>query len=845
MKKLLLSLVALLSFAGMANADEVTIDVKTTGLENCYASFSKPVGETGLTISGYATNQSNTIGIGKGGGYIGITANTNNVTIDKITVNAKTGSSKITKFDVYKNSTAYSFSGSATITSLDGTLVESKQVSKTEAAYDFTISDKFFAIRNSTSTGQVTISSLVVTYTPAGSPSKQPAGLAYAQEAYSVTGLGQTFKAELTNPNTLPVTYSSSKPEIATVAADGTVTTVAYGETVITATFDGNDTYNSGNAKYTLTVKDPDVIYTNANGKGFTFENPSDIAVWTQDTNYLKGSAYKGGAKAAEAIAASPVIDLTEVTAPQVVLNFDNIINQYRLNGTMISPADFSGYAYVVVKEEGGDWTDLTEITKPTQFAWSPAYANTPVSLTKYEGKKIQFGFKYVSTDQVAGTWEVQNISVTLKHDAKLPAELSFTNGKVEFYESDDWDTYTGQTVINPHDLTVTYSSSNETVADVDPATGEVTVNGEVGEAVITAKTEGNDQYDGGEASYTIVVKVDPLKADNVKATLALTSGDEFIVNYDLTVAFRNGSSVFACDASGDFIQLYGTNNYNTGDIIAKGWTGEYDYYVPKNQTIGTPEIKPVGSFPAATGTATFTPAVKTYADVQETSMVNAVVTLENVVFADATPAGQSNFTGTIDGEEAANFFRNNYKMPSVEAGTYDVTGVVSIYNGKTQLNVIKFVAKTANATVAINGEPVDHNKSFSAGEGRAAHVVFTVPEGYTLWYKFTATAAEAAEGDANAEVNAEGFTKYVGPEVLIVNPGKLEYYTVDNATEAKSAVSFIDILQATTGISDIIADGEEGEATYYNLQGVRVDNPEPGRIYIRVAGGKASKVVK
>lgn len=843
MKKLLLSLVALLSFAGMTYADEVTIDVKTTGLGNGYASFSKPVGETGLTISGYATNQSNTIGIGKGGGYIGITANTNNVTIDKITVNAKTGSSKVTKFDVYKNSTAYSFSGSATIKSLDGTLVESKQVLKTEAAYDFTISDKFFAIRNSTSTGQVTISSLVVTYTPAGSPSKQPAGLAYAQEAYSVTGLGQTFKAELTNPNTLPVTYSSSKPEIATVAADGTVTTVAYGETVITATFAGNDTYNAGNAKYTLTVKDPDVVYASADGTGFTFENPTGLTVWSkgsyQGDSFLKGTAYKGNNNAAEAIAASPVIDLTEVTAPQIELNFENALNYY--NGVAVSA--FSGYAYVVVKEEGAaDWTVLEEITKPAEYNFV-FYKNAPVSLTAYKGKKIQFGFKYVSTTEVAGTWEVKNISVMLNN--KMPAGLSFETGKVIFYESDAWDSYTGQTVTNPNNLTVTYSSSNETVADVDPATGEVTVNGEVGEAVITATTTGNDQYNGGEASYTIVVKVDPANAESIKATIALTSGDEFIVNYDLTVAYRNGSNVFACDAAGDFIQLYGPNSYTTGDVIAKGWIGEYDYYVPKGQTVGTPEIKPVSEFPAATGTATFTPAVKTYAEVQETSMVNYVVTLENVVFADATPAGQSNFTGTIDGEEAANFFRNNYKMPSVDAGTYDVTGVVSVYNGKTQFNVIKFVAKTANATVAINGEPVDHNKSFSAGEGRAAHVVFTVPEGYTLWYKFTATAAEAAEGDANAEVNAEGFTKYVGPEVLIVNPGKLEYYTVDNATEAKSAVSFIDILQATTGISDIIADGEEGEATYYNLQGVRVDNPEQGRIYIRVAGGKASKVVK
>lgn len=47
-----------------------------------------------------------------------------------------------------------------------------------------------------------------------------------------------------------------------------------------------------------------------------------------------------------------------------------------------------------------------------------------------------------------------------------------------------------------------------------------------------------------------------------------------------------------------------------------------------------------------------------------------------------------------------------------------------------------------------------------------------------------------------------------------------------------------------TTGIDSIVADeADEAEAVYYNLQGVRVDNPENG-VYIRVQGSKASKVL-
>lgn len=43
-------------------------------------------------------------------------------------------------------------------------------------------------------------------------------------------------------------------------------------------------------------------------------------------------------------------------------------------------------------------------------------------------------------------------------------------------------------------------------------------------------------------------------------------------------------------------------------------------------------------------------------------------------------------------------------------------------------------------------------------------------------------------------------------------------------------------------GVNDIIADGEEAPAVYYNLQGVRVDNPAAGSVVIVRKGNKAYK---
>ena len=58
----------------------------------------------------------------------------------------------------------------------------------------------------------------------------------------------------LNNPHQLPLTWSSSNKDVATVNASGVVTIVGAGETVISAAFAGDDTYGANTISYTLTV---------------------------------------------------------------------------------------------------------------------------------------------------------------------------------------------------------------------------------------------------------------------------------------------------------------------------------------------------------------------------------------------------------------------------------------------------------------------------------------------------------------------------------------------------------------------------------------------------------------
>ncbi len=76
-------------------------------------------------------------------------------------------------------------------------------------------------------------------------------------EATATIGEDFTEPTLTTTPANLTVTYSSSDQTVATIdVATGEVTPVAAGTTVITATFAGNNSNNSGSASYTLTVSE-------------------------------------------------------------------------------------------------------------------------------------------------------------------------------------------------------------------------------------------------------------------------------------------------------------------------------------------------------------------------------------------------------------------------------------------------------------------------------------------------------------------------------------------------------------------------------------------------------------
>ena len=99
---------------------------------------------------------------------------------------------------------------------------------------------------------------------------KPSAGLEFAETSFSVA-IGSTFTAPtLTNPHSLPVTYSSNNESVATVNENTGAVVIGFtkGTAIITAHVDETNDYAEGEASYTIVVYDPNNMSVEKNSFG-------------------------------------------------------------------------------------------------------------------------------------------------------------------------------------------------------------------------------------------------------------------------------------------------------------------------------------------------------------------------------------------------------------------------------------------------------------------------------------------------------------------------------------------------------------------------------------------------
>lgn len=271
-------------------------------------------------------------------------------------------------------------------------------------------------------------------------------------------------------------------------------------------------------------------------GDGLTY-------VWKHDASnkYMKASAYAGSNKESESWLVSPVVDLKDATSP--ALYFSQCINKYF--------GDVTKEATVWIKEEGGEWNQLTIEYPALSGNWSKMTDYT-VDIKSYAGKKVQVGFKYTSSTSAAGTWEIKNFK--LDEAVTGPVDPTFTAPETLSVE-------VGKTakinVTTNSDGAVTFASSDTAVATVAE---DGTVTGvAAGTATVTVSAAATANFNAASATVAVTVTEAPGADDIVFdfSSMGLTNGTAY------TTPFTE---------SGVSVQFTGGGNngkyYNTGNGI-------------------------------------------------------------------------------------------------------------------------------------------------------------------------------------------------------------------------------------------------------------------------------------
>lgn len=426
----------------------------------------------------------------------------------------------------------------------------------------------------------------------------------------------------------------------------------------------------------------------------------------------------------------------------------------------------------------------------------------------------------------------------------KKPADLSFTEASIVVPNLKNYE-FTAPELVNPNELPVTWTSTDPSVATVED--GEVKILA-AGKTEITAKSAETEEYNEGEASYTLVVvpAVDRIKD---MESVAPNDGDQIYFSNKLYVTYHNGNYTYVEDYMGDQGALLWQIN---GDNITPGAVIPEGAYLTRKNYNGlvewTGEIGGITEFKSA-------PILESSTSVSDAD-INRIVKLSGVEFTDATPsATNTNFNGTIDGQTYT--FCNTFAVPSVDAGKYVVTCAVSYYkpangDGIIQLLPIKYVEYVERGTepqfTAETPLTVTYDEDMGEwdviGETKEDSMTITIvpPTGYNEVYTGLMTPALNPEEDLQLG-NTITIAAKEGTDLDIESDG-IGYMIIfgnDGDIEIESAVRALFLVKKDTNVGVESINAVE-QAAYYTIDGLKISNPEKG-LFIKVVNGKATKV--
>ena len=311
------------------------------------------------------------------------------------------------------------------------------------------------------------------------------------------------------NKYNLPVTYRSGNGSVMSVNAEtGVITAKAPGYASMFVEFAGNEEYAAHDASYPVAVFGYDHIELSGeatktayeNGDLFEFAGLTATAVYTlseQDPKQVNVTDMATWNASPEYVTADGNIAVTATWQEKTnePVNVAVTVNKHKVtittpeNGTLVVK---NGEEAIASGDEFAKGTVLTVEATPASADYKAGVIT--VTGATLEGNTITVG----TTDFT--------VSAVFAEKAEAGIEWSNTYGEIQLQGTEIVDSDL-PSLTNPYELTITYSSDNTDVAEIDPATGVITPKAE-GYTTISANFAGSNDYKAAEVSYELTVEV-------------------------------------------------------------------------------------------------------------------------------------------------------------------------------------------------------------------------------------------------------------------------------------------------------------------------------------------------
>lgn len=211
------------------------------------------------------------------------------------------------------------------------------------------------------------------------------------------------------------------------------------------------------------------------------------------------------------------------------------------------------------------------------------------------------------------------------------------------------------------------------------------------------------------------------------------------------------------------------------------------------------------------------------------------------------------------DGEDADGLTAHNYRLTFVDAPRFGGT----VYEGNVVVDLMGQTFDPIPAKVHIITDESNPAKctlvlpDFSLGEGatigdivvpEVAKTVKTDRSGYTYEGFVRNLTLKMGEEEIHANVNVNGTTDNEGNAVFDIPVTWLTEYDSNPDSDAGIPIGVTFNGKTDTpdsaGISDVTVDDDNAPVEYFNLQGMRLSQPEAGQIVIRRQGSKVTKIL-